>query len=138
MQKIVGDLELVKGHIRNLRPEKLPTDPNPTDLESALVWYNTTENVLKYWDGTNVIVLASSDQLIELISNSVKVYEYVAIDASTDHTVTHNFGRRWVQVTVYNELGEEIAGDVTAVDTNILTVKFLLPIKCTVVVHGRG
>lgn len=138
MQKVVGDLELVGGHIINLRPQKLATDPEVQGLDSALLWFNTTDKVLKYWDGTSIIVLASAAQLGDLVTSSVKVYEYVAATAAKSHSIKHNFGKRWVQVTVFNELGQEIMGDVTAVDANTLNVEFLLPIQCTVVVHGKA
>lgn len=37
-------------------PPVLAADPTGGDLEEGLVWFNSTDNVLKYYDGTSVIV----------------------------------------------------------------------------------
>lgn len=61
MAKLFGNL-VVKGagQIINLRVENLATDPQPVDLAGldALMWFNTTDKVLKYWDGVQVEQIA--------------------------------------------------------------------------------
>lgn len=43
------------AEVRNLQLEKLAADPTGAGLLTGRTWYNTTENVAKYYDGTAVV-----------------------------------------------------------------------------------
>lgn len=55
--------------------------------------------------------------------------------ASASHTVTHNIGTKYCQVTVVDESDEVVLPDtITFVDGNSLTVTFAIAVKCKVIV----
>jgi len=43
----------------NLVIESLATDPSTNGLVEGRIWYNSTDKVMKYWNGTNIITLGS-------------------------------------------------------------------------------
>jgi len=65
--QVQGSLHLMAGgQIVNLRVENLALDP--VTPYAGQVWFNTAEGVVKYYDGTNVIVLATGGNLDEFIA----------------------------------------------------------------------
>lgn len=57
-----GNITLL-GEIRGLKPQRLTADPAAADLKPGLVWVNTTESALKWYDGAKVNRIASGDSL---------------------------------------------------------------------------
>ena len=56
-ESVSGDGNQIVGFI----PEKLSTDP--INLYQGRIWYNTTENIVKYYDGTTVLPLGAGTDL---------------------------------------------------------------------------
>ena len=60
----VGNITLMAGaQIKNLRGEKLAVDPALETLvasQEAMLWYNTTEKVYKFFNGTSIELLGGS------------------------------------------------------------------------------
>lgn len=44
--------------------EVLEEDPSISDMKEGKVWYNSTENVLKYFDGDTVIILQNQNEYL--------------------------------------------------------------------------
>jgi hypothetical protein len=62
---------------------------------------------------------------------------YQAVSASTSHSVGHNLGQKYCNVTVVDDTDEVvIPQSITYVDANTLTVTFNSPLQATVVVMG--
>ena len=57
-----GNITLL-GEIRGLKPQRLAADPQAGDLREGLVWVNTTEKALKWYDGTSVLTVATGGTL---------------------------------------------------------------------------
>jgi len=99
-------------------------DANPArklDLDTAVSGINTSIS--------NVNTRISAGQFI---------YDSTATGtdtASASHTVTHNIGTKYCQVTVVDESDEVVLPDtITYVDGNSLTVTFAIAVKCKVIV----
>lgn len=66
--RIYGSLQLNSNEIKNVSLEKLATDPATQDLYAGRYWYNTTEKVVKYFDGTSIKILATGGNLNDVIA----------------------------------------------------------------------
>jgi hypothetical protein len=61
-----GNITLL-GEIRGLKPQRLAADPIEADLRQGLVWVNTTEKALKWYDGEVINRIATGDSLDEYV-----------------------------------------------------------------------
>lgn len=59
-----GNITLL-GEIRGLKPQRLAADPAVGDLRPGLMWVNSTEKALKWYDGDTVNRIATGDSLDE-------------------------------------------------------------------------
>lgn len=59
-----GNITLL-GEIRGLKPQRLAADPETNVLRPGLMWVNTTEKALKWFDGDTVNRIATGDSLDE-------------------------------------------------------------------------
>ncbi|MGL5713844.1 MAG: hypothetical protein ACRCX2_12550 [Paraclostridium sp.] len=73
---------------------------------------------------TDAVTKAQLDSAIDSVLEMTEVrYETVVdIDDSVPETITHNLGKKFVQVSVYDSTGVKIDMDVTCVDLNTLTL----------------
>lgn len=62
-----GNLTLL-GEIRGLKPQRLTSDPVAEDLKVGLVWVNTTDKALRWYDGEEVLTVASGGNLDNYLS----------------------------------------------------------------------
>ena len=68
--RFIGDLNVV-GQILELKPENLASDPGAPVLSQ--MWYNTTSNQLKYYDGTAVRVIAEGGNFSDYVNKDGSV-----------------------------------------------------------------
>lgn len=59
MKMVYTDLNFDANEIRNVSIEKLATDPSGGGLYNGRIWENTTSGLIKYYDGTNIQILAN-------------------------------------------------------------------------------
>lgn len=94
----------------------------------------------QYADGLKTVVDTDIADVNTRISSGHFIYDSTGTGtdmASASHTVTHNIGTKYVQVTVVDEADEVIGVDsITYVDENSLTVGLTMAIKCRVIVTG--
>lgn len=64
-----GNMTLV-GELRGLKPQRLTADPVARDMRVGLIWVNTTEQSLKWFDGTSVHTLAHGGSLDDYLTLS--------------------------------------------------------------------
>lgn len=62
-KSVYVNLDLQQQELRNVSLEKLSTDPTGGDLYEGRIWYNTTDDRVKYYDGTAVKQVAELDDL---------------------------------------------------------------------------
>jgi hypothetical protein len=62
-----GNLELV-GEIQGLKPHRRAVDPAGDELAQGLVWVNTAEGVLRWYDGTTIHTIATGGSLEDYLS----------------------------------------------------------------------
>ena len=67
-KKFAVDLNLMNNELKNARIESMASDP--TVFYAGLFWFNTTQNTLKYSDGTNVYNLAVGGNLADAITQA--------------------------------------------------------------------
>lgn len=95
-----GNITLMaNAQIKNLRGERLASDPVLGDLvaaQEAMLWYNTTDKVYKFFDGTAIVALGSGN---------VDLSGYLKADGSVDMT----------GVLTLNSADQSAAGDTAAV-----------------------
>jgi hypothetical protein len=58
--KVAVNLDLIGNQILGLRVELLAADPSGAGLYSGRLWFNSTNGLLKYYDGSTVIPLAAT------------------------------------------------------------------------------
>jgi hypothetical protein len=85
-KKFYVDLDLFNNQLLNARIQNLVTDPAvfPAGSE-ALFWYNTTEQVLKYYNGTAVVTLAQGGDMsaaIAQVLSDAKAYTDNAVSTA--------------------------------------------------------
>lgn len=68
--RFIGDLN-VDGEILELKPENLASDPGSP--VTSQVWYNTTGNVLKYYDGTAIRTISEGGNFDDYINKDGSV-----------------------------------------------------------------
>lgn len=61
-----GNLDIL-GFLRGLKPDTRISDPEGAELVGSLVWINSTEGTLKWYDGTNVHVVAHASTFEEYL-----------------------------------------------------------------------
>lgn len=60
----LGHIKLIpEAQIKNFKPENLATDPAVGALTESVAWYNTTEKVYKFFNGTEVLQFAVGGDL---------------------------------------------------------------------------
>ena len=65
---VLGHLSLLDaGEIKNFKPARVAADPSLVGLAEAVAWYNTTEKVYKFFDGTEVLQFAVGGDLDEYL-----------------------------------------------------------------------
>lgn len=69
MSIVNGNLDVI-GQLRNLKPENVTADPAQNTLVESRVWYNSTEKAIKFFNGTDVLVLATGGKLDEYLKLS--------------------------------------------------------------------
>ena len=83
----VGNIKLMTGAvIANLRGEQLASDPSLASLvaaQEAVMWYNTTDKVYKYFNGSSIIALNGGGEAPDL-SGLVKADGSVAMTAALE------------------------------------------------------
>lgn len=62
-----GNIQVV-GEIQGLKPGRLVADPSGADLVQGLVWVNTTDGALRWYNGTEVLTLATGGSLDAYLS----------------------------------------------------------------------
>lgn len=125
--KVLTNLDLVKNQLLNALAQKLAVDPS-TSLEEAWITYNTTEHVLKYYNGTKWVPLTDAPEITVETSidasstNDNPVGPKAVYDAIIDAA---SLGQVLSIVSDGNE-GKEVAGlaiDATATEnsTNLIS-----------------
>lgn len=84
----VGNIKLMTGAvIANLRGEQLASDPSLASLvaaQEAVMWYNTTDKVYKYFNGTSIVALNGGSGEAPDLSGLVKADGSVAMTAALE------------------------------------------------------
>lgn len=62
-----GNIQVV-GEIQGLKPQRLVADPSGVDLVQGLVWVNTTDGTLRWYDGSEVLTIATGGSLENYLS----------------------------------------------------------------------
>lgn len=62
-----GNIQVV-GEIQGLKPGRLATDPTGVDLVQGLTWVNTTDKALRWYNGTEVLTIATGGSLDAYLS----------------------------------------------------------------------
>lgn len=81
VKKIIHDLDLDGNELKNITIDKLAADP---PLTVGRMWYNTTDNKLKYYDGTSVTILndLSAADIKSLYESNADTNEYTDAEKS--------------------------------------------------------
>lgn len=66
-----SDLDLNKNELQNFVIHRLAIDPDVINLNEAMLWYNTSDDVLKYYDGTAIRILATGGDLVNAVTRLV-------------------------------------------------------------------
>jgi len=61
-------IDLNKNELKNAVIHRLAADPSGGALTEGLIWENTTDHKLKYYNGTTVIILASSTDIPSVVN----------------------------------------------------------------------
>lgn len=112
------------SELRGWAFERLATDPaTPT---AGQVWENTTDGVIKFYDGTTVKSLSSTTKVYGVDLNSAEAdVTRVFAGGQTTYTVAHNQNvTNFVPSVKEKSTGEEVITDVIEVDANTIDVKF--------------
>lgn len=64
------DLDLLLNKLQNAVIDPVASDPTGGDLKEGRFWYNTTDKQLKYYDGTEVVTLATGGNLSEAVTRA--------------------------------------------------------------------
>lgn len=64
-----GNIQVV-GEIQGLKPQRLVADPSGADLVQGLVWVNTTDGALRWYNGTEVLTIATGGSLDAYLSKA--------------------------------------------------------------------
>lgn len=84
----VGNIKLMTGAvIANLRGEQLASDPSLASLvaaQEAVMWYNTTDKVYKYFNGSAIVALDGGSGEAPDLSGLVKADGSVAMTAALE------------------------------------------------------
>ncbi|MGL5712662.1 MAG: hypothetical protein ACRCX2_06560 [Paraclostridium sp.] len=80
---------------------------------------------------TDAVNKSQLDAAIDSVLEMVEVHyeEVVDLEDSVEKTITHNLGKRYVQVSVYDSTGLKVEVDVTCVDLN--SIKLLSVVALT-------
>jgi len=62
-RKFASGIDLLKTEIRNFRFQRLPTDPEGSELYQGRPWFNTGDGKFKFFDGTTIQVLGTIENL---------------------------------------------------------------------------
>lgn len=62
-----GNIQVV-GEIQGLKPGRLAADPTGADLVQGLTWVNTTDKALRWYNGTEVLTIATGGSLDAYLS----------------------------------------------------------------------
>ena len=91
MSKIAGNIEFLGGgQIKKLRIENLSQDPSAALLAGleALIWFNSTDTALRYWDGAQIEQIAVGGTLEDYVrldgtKQMLADLKLVSVDQST-------------------------------------------------------
>lgn len=67
--RVNGNIQVV-GEIQGLKPQRLAADPYGADLVQGLTWVNTTDKALRWYNGTEVLTLATGGSLDAYLSKA--------------------------------------------------------------------
>jgi len=67
--KLYGNLKLHGGELQNLKLEVLTDDPTGIGLFEGRLWYNSTADAIKYYDGADVQIVGDTAELQTVINN---------------------------------------------------------------------
>ncbi|MGL5713628.1 MAG: hypothetical protein ACRCX2_11465 [Paraclostridium sp.] len=85
---------------------------------------NTIKEVGNGVASTDAVNKGQLDAAIESVLEMVEVHyeEVVDLEDAVAKTITHNLGKRFVQVSAYDSTGLKIEVDVTCVDADTITI----------------
>jgi len=68
MRNFYTDVNMNGAEIKDFAIDKLSADPSGAGLYTGRVWYNTTTNLAKYYDGTSIQIFANQAYVIQQIN----------------------------------------------------------------------
>ncbi len=114
-----GNITLV-GEIRGLKPQRRADDPGINELREGLVWVNSTDKALRWYDGTQIHTVASGGSLDDYLSKEGGVLTG-ALTLSGDATDDlHAVPKRQVE-TMLEAKQDNITGAATSILSADLT-----------------
>ena len=117
--RFIGDLNVV-GQILDMKPEQLATDPGSPVL--GQMWYNTTGNVLKYYDGTEVKTISEGGNFDDFVNRdgSVSMTGELTLSSSTPSAALSAASKGYVDTEVGTKQ-DTITGAATTITGSDLT-----------------
>jgi len=84
------DLDLLLNKLQNAVIDPVASDPTGGDLKEGRFWYNTTDKQLKYYDGTEVVTLATGGNLSEAVTRATAAADRgeLLVSGGADRTIT--------------------------------------------------
>jgi hypothetical protein len=112
--QILTNINLEKNELLNAIIHRVTSDPTVNSKNQGMLIYNTTDKKLKYYNGTEWIVIGASSgggSINSVSNNSVlKVNSSGAVSGiSVDTTVTKNSTKLITSGAVYNAINDVIA-----------------------------
>ncbi len=127
--RYIGDITLVGGQVKSLRVDNLAEDPGTPAL--GQMWFNTTTEVLKYFDGTIVQQMAVGGSLDEYVKHdgSVEMTGALVLDSDDQSAEADNVAVSKGHVDAGLALKEDvitgaattITGDDLAIDRAVIS-----------------
>ena len=104
---------------------------DPSGPAEGDMWFNTTDNFLKYYDGTVNVSIGSGG------GGGLASFLYTNGAASTTWVVTHNLNDSFPQIEVFDAAGDPIEPQSITIDSaNALTITFSIAQDGDARIHG--
>lgn len=124
------DLDLLLNKLQNAVIDPVAIDPTGGDLKEGRFWYNTADKQLKYYDGAEVVSLATGGNLVEAVTRATTAASAgeLIVSGGADRTVA-TFDAQGsgglLKVDATNIVNKAVAGTdyLTEDSTNSLTNK---------------
>jgi len=89
------DLDLLLNKLQNAVIDPVAIDPTGGDLKEGRFWYNTADKQLKYYDGTEVVALATGGNLSEAVTRATAATNpgELLVSGGADRTIATFDGR---------------------------------------------